>query len=43
MALPAHEISSKSTNWLKSCTHLSSLNVRHYGIVEDMILKNMAS
>jgi hypothetical protein len=43
MQLPQHEISSKSTNRFKSCTHLKSLNVRYYGIVEATRLKNMAS
>jgi hypothetical protein len=34
MPSPPYNISSKSTNWFKSCTHLRSLNVHHFGMVE---------
>jgi hypothetical protein len=43
MPLKQYKISYKSTNPLKSCIHLRSLNVCHYGTVEATRLKNMAS
>jgi hypothetical protein len=36
---PPYKILSKSTNHFHSCTHLRSLNVRHFGVVEAMALK----
>jgi hypothetical protein len=41
--LKQYRISSKSTNQFKRCTHLRSLNVRHYEVVEASGLKDMAS
>jgi ribosomal protein S10 len=43
MSLSQYKIPSKSTNQFNRCTHLRSLNVRNYGIVEATRLNNMAS
>jgi hypothetical protein len=34
MPSPPYKMSSKSTNRFKSCIHLRSLNIRHFGMVE---------
>jgi hypothetical protein len=39
MPLSQHRISSKATNRFIRCTHLRSLNVHHYGIVEANEIK----
>jgi hypothetical protein len=43
MPSPPYKISSKFANQFKLCTHLSSLNVANFVIVEDTGLENMAS
>jgi hypothetical protein len=43
MLLPPYKISSKSNNQFKICTHVSSLNVRHFGMVEATGLIAMQS
>jgi hypothetical protein len=43
MSSPSYKISSKSTYHLKICTHLRSLNVCHFGMVEAKGLKKVAS
>jgi hypothetical protein len=43
MPLPQYKISFKSTYRFKRFTHLRSLKVSHYGIVEATRLRNMAS
>jgi hypothetical protein len=42
-SLNPNKISSKSINRFKSCAHLSSLNVRHFGTVEATALSSMES
>jgi hypothetical protein len=41
LSLHPYKLSSKSTNWFKSCTHLRSLNVHHFGMVEATALNSM--
>jgi hypothetical protein len=43
MPSPSYKISSKSTNRFKSCTHLRSLNFRHFDMVEATRLNSMES
>jgi hypothetical protein len=38
MPSPTYKISSKSTNQFKSCAHLRSLNVCHFGMAEGTTL-----
>jgi hypothetical protein len=40
--LSVYKISWSHIDWCKFCTHLRSLNVRHFGMVECMGLKSMA-
>jgi hypothetical protein len=41
MSSSSYKISSKSTNQLKSRTHLRCLNIRHFGVVISMGLNNI--
>jgi hypothetical protein len=41
--LSVYNISWSHVDWCKFCIHLRSLNVRHFGMVEDTGLKSTAS
>jgi hypothetical protein len=41
--LSENKILCSHVDWCKFCIHLRSLNVRHFGMVEDTGLKNTAS
>jgi hypothetical protein len=41
--LSVYKISRYHVDWCKFCIHLRSLNVRHFGMVEDTGLKSTAS
>jgi hypothetical protein len=41
--LSVYKISWSHVDWCKFCIHLRSLNVRHFGILEDTGLISMAS
>jgi hypothetical protein len=38
--LSAYKRSRSHVDWCKSCIHLRSLNIRHFGLVEGMALKS---
>jgi hypothetical protein len=41
--LSVYKISWSHVDWYKFCIHLRSLNVRHFGMLEDTGLKSTAS
>jgi hypothetical protein len=41
--LSVYKISCSHVDWFKFCIHLRSLNVRNFGMVQEMGLKSMAS
>jgi hypothetical protein len=41
--LPEYKMSCSHAEWCKCCIHRKSVNVRHFGMVQDAGLRSMAS